>query len=50
MAQGATPAATTLTRAEQIAAFVANHMMPSPYQVKMDHITYLLALVRMPYT
>ena len=45
LAQGATPAASTLTRAEQIASFIANPMMPRPHQVKMDHITFLLALV-----
>jgi hypothetical protein len=45
MAQGATPKANILTRAGQIAAFVANPMMPQPHQVKMDHITYLLAIV-----
>jgi hypothetical protein len=45
MTQGATPAAKILTRAEQIAVFVVNPMIPEPHQVKMDHITYLLALV-----
>ncbi len=45
MAHGDTPAAAVLTRAEQIAAFVASPMMPTPNQVRMDHITFLLALV-----
>ena len=45
MAQGATPVTTTRTRAEQITAFLQNPMMPGPHQVKLEHITYLLALI-----
>ncbi len=45
VAQGSTTAPITLTRAEHIAAFLANPMIPGPHQVKLDHITFLLALV-----
>jgi hypothetical protein len=45
MAQGATLVTTTLTRAEQITAFLQSPMMPGPHQVKLEHITYLLALI-----
>ncbi len=33
------------SREEQIAAFVANPIIPEPHQVRIDHITFLLALV-----
>jgi hypothetical protein len=44
MAQGAAPAKENLTREDKIAAFVANPIMPTPQQVIMAHIIYLLAL------
>ena len=44
-AQGPIPAKTGPTRQEEIAAFIANPLMPEPHQVRIDHITILLALV-----
>jgi hypothetical protein len=45
MAQETKPGEAALTRVEHIAAFIANPMMPPAHRVRMDHITFLLALV-----